>query len=277
MPRKNADHIFPPLPKGFNSPFYYSALYSFFLYYQVDGARVEPHLKGTGLKAALMDGKALVNIDFQRYLSSGNNYLEQTVEIEFNIVSYPASREPDVPTMALKDFLAGQEQTKTIGNYRLHVACDDKIAVQAGRELYGEAKFYTTFTYTVPDLNFPETTTWQFTCQDPVNKKQAIFSVDADISMLPAQTSNMSPVVDFSMLKVGKELRLDQSWRNLLGAFQTFYTDPRSTVSLEYGQSKNRMREDMQKIIGSSPCVAIQLFQSVPVCIEGRGFFVNPR
>lgn len=274
MPKKTADRIFPPFARV---PFYYAALSSLFLYYKVDRARVEPHLEGTGLKPALMDGKAVVNIDFQRYLSSGNSYLERTVEVEFNIVSYPASREPGVPKLSLKDFLAGQDLTKTIGNYRLHVAADDEMAVKAGKKFYGEAKFYATFEYEVPDLNSPDTTTWQFTCND--DEKNPIFSVQADISMLPALASNMSPLVDFSMLTIdkGKKTKLDESWRNLLGFFQTFYPDRRSTITLKYGGSQKRMRYDMEKIIGSSPCVGVQLFQSSPVCIESRAFYVNPR
>ncbi|HEU0203698.1 MAG TPA: hypothetical protein VFR86_25080 [Burkholderiaceae bacterium] len=277
MNESDPGHIFPTPINGLSSPFYYAALNSLFLYYQVDAARVARHLEGTGLRAALFDGMALANLDVQRYLASYNVALGETVEVEFNVVAYPAARAVQAPKISLKEYLGGQEQTKTFGNYRLHVACDNKMAVKAGRELYGEAKFYTTFTYNVPDLNAPEVSTWQFTCNDPHDAKLAIFNLETDLANLPAKAVSMSPIVDYSMLKLhGAQPRLNQSWRNLLGYFQMYDTTARAgAVKLDYGESETRMRRDMQEIIRAAPCVAAQWFVSPPACIEGRGFFVE--
>ena len=44
----------------------------------------------------------------------------------------PLSRLPAVPLMSWQDYLRGRDQTKTIGGYRLHVPCDNPIAVEAG-------------------------------------------------------------------------------------------------------------------------------------------------
>ena len=54
-----------------------------------------------------------------------------------------------------EEFLAGADQSKTFGHYRLHVSADNAFAVAAGIALFGEPKFLASFNYAVPALNDP--------------------------------------------------------------------------------------------------------------------------
>jgi Acetoacetate decarboxylase (ADC) len=146
--------LFPPLPQGFQEPFWYASLQSFWLYYRVDPELLRERLPaGRGLEVALFefgggDHAGLASLDLQRYTGHGPTYLETTDEVEFNVYVYPRARVPDVPLMTWQQYLLGTDQTKTIGGYRLHVPCDNQTAVLAGRELYGEPKYLAVFDYT---------------------------------------------------------------------------------------------------------------------------------
>jgi hypothetical protein len=133
--------VFPTTPQGFNEPFWYGSLQSFWLYYRADPDDVAARLPD-GLEAALFDFEghrhALVSLDFQAYTGHGPGYLEMTHEVEFNVYAYPRVRLPDVPALTLREFLAGEDQTKTVGGFRIHVPCDNPNAVKAGIGLYGE-------------------------------------------------------------------------------------------------------------------------------------------
>ena len=132
--------LMPPQPADFQMPFWYSSLQSFWLYYPARRELVEallPDLPAShGVRLAEfteLDDQALVSLDFQAYTSGGSNFLAFTHEVEFNAYVYPESRLPAVPLMSWQDYLRGRDQTKTIGGFRLHVPCDNPIAVEAGR------------------------------------------------------------------------------------------------------------------------------------------------
>jgi hypothetical protein len=264
--------VLPPLPEGFNFPFYYASLDGLWLYYLVDPSKVLPHLENTGLNPALFEEQALVNINFQRYTSHLSTVLSTVDEVEFNLVSYPAALEQDVPHLTVDDYLSGQEQTKLIGNYRLHVAADNEHAVEAGIKAFGEPKFYTTFTYAVPDLNDPTVTTWNIKCNDPVDSSQFIFQALVNTQKLGPGRYNLSPITGYTLLN--KRL-LGTRW-NLYGVYSSATRVSPELVELSFGQSLNPMRLDMQQIIGSTHAYAIQRLVSPPVATEGRGYYVNP-
>jgi hypothetical protein len=69
--------------------------------------------------------------------------------------------------MSLTDYLTGYDQTKIIGGLRIFVPTDNKFAVQAGQEIFGEPKFLTNFVYSVPALNNPGVRTWAYSVLDP--------------------------------------------------------------------------------------------------------------
>jgi hypothetical protein len=262
---------FPPPNPDYGMPFYYASLMTFWVYYQVDLDVLRPHT-GDAYVAANIGGTGLVVVNPQLYTSSFNNGQELTTETEFNIVVHPVSGGDRAPAkMALADYLIGADQTKLLGNLRLHVACDDPIAVAAGRAVFGEPKFLTTFVYNVPSVNAAGQVTWSWKCNDPNQKDQFIFDLELAALNGVAQPANPSPITGYTYLD-GRPV--GSRW-NPLGQYQHYdITDP-SRVVISFGGSAHPMRSDMQEIIGSSPAVAVQVVSSPPACIESGPFYAD--
>jgi hypothetical protein len=110
-------------------PFWYGSLQSFWLYYRVDPEVLRQRLPqlpgGEALHVAMFDfdgeHAGLASVDLQIYTGHGPAYLEAVHEVEFNFYVYPQARVPEVPAMSWRDYVTGQDQTKTIGGFRLHV------------------------------------------------------------------------------------------------------------------------------------------------------------
>lgn len=286
--------ILPPMPTEFQMPFWYLSLQSFWLFYPADPvvvASLLPDLPaGEGVKVARfdgLDGRALVSLDFQAYTSSWSSGLELTREIEFNAYVYPEVREPDVPLMPWQQYVRGSDQTKSIGGWRLHVPCDNPVAVQAGTELFGEPKFLAQFTYTTPSLNSPDVVTWSYAVYDqqdpspsPPPGDKLIAQVDADLRGVPSVPVNGSPLIEYGAVSYRGATRLVGNVWNFYGAFDTYFLDDTSArnvrLRLGTGADKHRLWEDLSTLIGSTPPIAAQTFQSPPVSAEDRPFLPTP-
>lgn len=295
-----SERIFTPFTSTFKMPFYYATLSSFKVYFKVATARVVPFLTGTGLKPARFKeypggDSTLASVEFQNYTGHAGNFLETCNEVEFNAIAYPGSREPGVPVMPIFDFIRGQEQTKLIGGMRLYVPADNKFAVQAGQDLFGEPKFYTNFLYNVPALNNPGVNTWQYSVMDPgwtppppgpkppkPPQKDYIYTITADLQNLNPEPGNPSPITLYSMfpnnLTPGRKGystgKLIVSRWNIFGVDQIFMLPSNSgRVKLSCGRSKFGMTSDMQYLLGDGDAVAVQIFISPPAAVENRAFF----
>jgi hypothetical protein len=246
------------------------------------------------------DGSAIAMLDFQRYTQHSAAFLGTCNEVELNVVAFPKTRLPDVPAMSFEEWLAGEDQTKTLGHLRLSVAADNPFAVKAGRELFGEPKFCSTFAYDVPCLNDPEVTTWQIQLNYPSPQGGAndfIYALSASTVGLVPYTVNPSPVPEFAVLR-GHTV---QTMWNLLGASAAWLLtgELASRVTLTLGtprpegfvppgaaapqpgcEGSDALAYEMRLMMGNlftgrSPC-AITLFDSAPVCVEPRGFYIVP-
>jgi len=283
--------LFPPLPQGFHEPFWYGSLQSFWLYYRTDPEAVAgrlPNLPGNeGLEVALFDfgGErgALASLDFQAYTGHGPSYLEYVHEVEFNVYAYPRARVPEVPALTWQEFLSGQDQTKSVGGYRLHVPCDNPNAVSAGIGLYGEPKYLAAFTYTTPTLNDPSVVTWDYSVfQDAGGGKQGplVYSVNADLQGLRPLAGNPSPLVEYGVLDHGGGQRLVSNQWNFYGPMETYALvgEGAARVSLGYGPTPDPqgLLDDLRALVGSHTPVAAQIFTSAPVSSECRGWFPVP-
>jgi hypothetical protein len=201
--------IFPPLPKGFSLPFYYASVNAIWVYYKVSAEKVAPYLQDIALAPALFDGQALVLLHFQRYTGFISSALSVVNEVQLNIIAYPSVLAAQAPAISFADFLAGGEQTKTLGAYRLYVPADNPFAVQAGKELFNEPTFLTTFTYAVPDMNDPSQKSWVVTCNDPdKTKNQTIFTLKIDANPPDLVLSAMSPIMQYTRDPKGPHLRI---------------------------------------------------------------------
>ncbi len=314
------DPIFPPIPKDFCMPFYYSSLSLFAVYYRVERSVLEPFLERTGLQAARFRTSAkgpvdedhgYASVEFQNYTGFGGQYLETCNEVEFNIHAFPVSEKHKVPRISFRDYLLGQEQTKTIGSLRVDVPADNAFAVKAGADIFGEQKFFTSFHYAVPSLNTPGVTAWNYTVLDPKYKLPAdpakyhpkprdiIYSISADFAALESTPATPSPITLYSLVDLGDPCRkkppvgscldrrrkhygpndrLDASRWEIRGEFATYFLTGKqaNTVHLSCGKSRDPMRRNMEAVLGKRPKpAAIRVFVSIPAAVENRPFYVE--
>jgi hypothetical protein len=148
--------------------FNYGSLQSMMVFFSVPASAVKPLLAGTGLEPGIFDGQALVNLNFERYSIFGSTYSSVVNEVEFNAVVFPKYKAGQEPSLTVAQYLSGDDQSKTYGNYRINVPCDNLPAVQAGSSKYGEVKFLASFSFAVPDVNdanaSSNVTTWWIRC-----------------------------------------------------------------------------------------------------------------
>ena len=266
------NNVFPPLPPGFSLPFYYASVNAIWVYYKVSPEKVATYLQDIALEPALFDGQALVLLNFQRYTGFISSGLSVVNEAQLNIIAYPAALAKQAPSISLADLLAGGEQTKTLGAYRLHVPADNPFAAQAGRELFNEPTFVTTFAYAVPDINDPSQRSWVVTCNDPdETKKQTIFTLDIDANPPGLAPSAMSPIMQYTRDPKGRVFAY--TW-NVFGVFASALLD--RGPKLVFGQSSHPMRAAMQGLLDGAPAVGMQTFETPPVATSTRGYIVQP-
>jgi hypothetical protein len=284
--------LFPDLPQGVNSPFWYSSLQSLWLYYRVEPDVLRERLPdlpgGQHLEIALFDfgdgqKSGLASLDLQRYLSGGADWLEATQEVEFNFYVYPVARMPEVPELHWRQYLMGFDQTKSIGGLRLHVPCDDPQAIQAGIGLFGEPKFLAHFATQVPSLNSPDVTTWSYDVYQDVKGQQGplMWGIDANFNGLDAVPANPSPLIEYGILvQEGVRLLVANFW-SFYGPFETYWLDdldPPDRVSLKLGEpDPSGTVQDIELLLGPSQPIAAQIFQSPPVSSESRGWYQVPK
>ena len=77
--------------------FNYGSLQSMMVFFSVPASVVRPLLAGTGLEPGIFDGKALVNLNFERYAGFGSNYSSFVDEVEFNAVVFPKDKAGQEP------------------------------------------------------------------------------------------------------------------------------------------------------------------------------------
>jgi len=258
-------------PQKSTLPFYFASVSSIWVYYLVPSDNVGSYLQDSGAQPALFDGQAMALLNFQRFTAHFAPAMSVTNEAQFNIMAYPTLRAAQVPEISVADFLAGGEQTKLIGAFRLWVPADNPNAVSGGKDLFYEPTFLTTFTDQVPDLNDPGQTSWDVTCNDPTDAKQSIFTLKVDDP--PTSTASvMSPVTQYTL---DPKRRLFSYGWNLNGTFQSSLLDDGGGTSIAFGTSSHPMRADMQNVLAGAVPVGVQIFNSPPAAASTRGFLVQ--
>jgi hypothetical protein len=304
---------FPPTDPQWGIAFFYGTLSCAWVHWPVPVERVAPLLRGTGFKPALFDGKALVNMNFQAYTATATYGLEMTNEVELNIVVYPEARERSVPDIPLDLYLLGMDQTKTIGNYRLAVSCDDLVAIYFGRKVFGENKYPGTFKYTIPNVNGqartdPGLAVWDVHAYDsstpiplrsplvappppPIQAGTEICHLVIDLSKLVGRVAAPSPFVRYSQWpadpppdddpgaqKERNHRRPAASRWNVLGPHQHYALEQAgaSAVALDVGASAAPLGVALRDLrLATTAAVAVTTFQYQPAAIEGRPYFAD--
>lgn len=287
--------VMPMLPKLYDTfPFMYASLQCQWMYWYTTIEAAEPFVKGTGLCVAQFpvdvgngktEKRAVILLNFQRYTAHYDNSLGTTNEVEFNLLAYPANRSPGVPEMQLWEYLHGRDQTKTVGHLRLHVAADNKVAVTAGRQVFGEPKFYGVFNYVVPALNAKMTDSvspsvpptqkhkWHIDLINPDDPETLVYSLKSDFKGYEWTKTNCTPIPEFA---TGLGRTVWTRW-TIAGLFDTIMLSKKQAdkISLKIGDNDFAMTRDMRALFTDMKPVAAQIFESPPACIEPRGFYVD--
>lgn len=262
--------IFPPLPKGFSLPFYYGSVNAIWIYYKVNPSKVTLFLQDIALEPALFDGDALVLLHFQRYTGFTSKVTSVVNEIQFNVIAYPRALAKQAPSISFANFLVGGEQTKTLGAYRLYVPVDNPFAATAGKELFNEPTFVTTFSYTVPDINDPSQKRWLVTINDPDNAKETILTLDMDAHPPGLSLSAMSPIMQYTRDRQGRVFAY--TW-NVFGAFASAVLDSGPTLAV--GQSSHPMQAATKELLEGVPAAGMQVFETPHVATSTRGYVIQ--
>jgi hypothetical protein len=277
--------------------FNYGSLQSMMVFFSVPVSVVKPLLAGTGLEPGIFDGQALVNLNFERYAGFGSTYSSVVDEVEFNAVVFPKYKAGQEPSLTVAQYLSGDDQSKTYGNYRINVPCDNLPAVQAGSSKYGEVKFLASFSFAVPDVNdanpSSNVTTWWIRCYAtptaPKTQLPYIFDLKVNTSapgVPPPFTLPFSPVPAYANLTVKKKKQMVTSARVIFGVFKSWFIQetkppitplPPGTVTLVIGKAKHVMQKQMTGVfMGNPQAVGVLLFESQPAAASGHTLLSTP-
>ena len=278
----------PPTPPPFGLPFYYGTLTNVGVNYLVEPARVQAFLAGTGLHLALMRpdrdqaGRfACVSYNFQLYFAQTGTGYGVTQELEINLVVYPEGAAPFAPEVTFREYLMGLEQTKLYGNHRVHVACDDDFAIEAGRTLFGEPKFKAGFTTEMPSVNANPDAAWDISCRAPTDATgkhgPVLFSFRADLAGLTPVPSSFAPISEYGT----RDGRMLVAPWNILQPFQNYLFRPADAgrVTIAYGEDRPGLppvASDLRMMIGEAPAASAYVVQSPPVAIQNPPYYVGP-
>jgi hypothetical protein len=292
---KSSGKSLPPIPAPFTFPFHQSSLSNFGVYFPVPKQRVLPYLSGTGLVPALLDGMALVSFNFQlytgRFAAAPGDAPETwpptnasiTQEVELCIVAVPETMQHLVANVSFEQFVLGDEQTKLMGNHRVHVPCDAPIAIEAGMKVFGEPKFRTTFNVNLATKNCTRkdtksyqpvwSPTWGFRINDPDDSSKSICTCTFEPTGLTSVPANFSPITEYG---THQNKMIACRW-NILQPMDTYllseYKSDQSRLKLEFGESSHPMQVDMKKLLAGAKPRAVRIFDSAPAAIQSRAYY----
>ncbi|MEL7091263.1 MAG: hypothetical protein AAFN94_05970 [Pseudomonadota bacterium] len=221
--------------------------------------------------------------------------IEPTHECEINIVSYSRAKEAQTPFgLSSSQFIEGRDHTKRIGNYRLWVPCDDRIAVYWGMHNFGENKLMTyPFVYNNPAPNNPGRDLWDFTIPATVDEpaNETLFALKVqDIAEGPGVVaSNQSEIIDFSLYPHAAtnppQQRLVASRRNVFGQFKCMTMDSAKAAGmaippceLTIGNAAHQAVSDLKTMLSTSNTlqpVGLMTYGSQPVIAESSLYFAD--
>ncbi|GAA2142313.1 hypothetical protein GCM10009760_27340 [Kitasatospora kazusensis] len=275
----------PPVPAPYQLPFHYGALHNIGIDYLVDPAPVREVLaeRHPGLAAAEFDGRACVSLNYQLYFAQYPNGGGITQEIEVNIIAHPAGAEGRLPALGYEQYARGFDQTKLLGIARIHVLCDNPLAIDAGRRLYAEPKYPGWFETVMPSLNgSPQERTWSVTCKAADfsadrtgidRRDQPLFSFAADLTGLASEPVTNTPITGYGThpqdgllagpMNVYQPYQHHPLDSDAAGRVRLVVTDPASGVG-----------RHLALLIGDASAAGVWTYQSAPVAAHNRPYYV---
>ncbi|MFJ9406738.1 hypothetical protein [Streptomyces sp. NPDC101393] len=274
----------PPVAAPYQLPFLYGALHNIGLDYLVDPGPVRGMLakRHPDLSAADFGGRACVTLNYQLYFAQYPNGGGITQEIEFSIIAHPTASADRLARLSYEEFAHGYDQTKLLGIARLHVLCDNPLAIEAGTALYGEPKYPAWFETTLPSPNGPPGDLWSVTCKQagPARSgngiergETALFSFEAALTGLPRTPVNNTPITGYGTDPTGRPLA------GPLNVYQPYQylslaDGAAERVRLSIHDGTSAVGTDLATLIGDTPAAGAWTYQSPPVAAHNRPYYV---
>lgn len=274
----------PPVPEPYHLPFHYGALHNIGVDYLVDRERARELLgkRHPGLNAASFDGGACVSLNYQLYFAQYPNGGGITQELEINLIAHPVFAEDRVPVVDYGQYARGHDQTKLLGIARLHVLCDNPLAIDAGRRLYAEPKHSGWFETTLPSLNAPAVRErWSVTCRratlgpDGLDRHdEELLTLDVNLVGLTPEAVNNTPITGYG---TDDEGRLLAGPLNVYQPYRYYALDDRTAerVRLDLGNPAEESARDLAHLIADAPAAGVWTCQSPPVAAHNRAYYVR--
>ncbi|MFD7287043.1 hypothetical protein [Streptomyces sp. NPDC059863] len=277
------DLTLPPVAAPYQLPFHYGALHNIGLDYLVDPAPVRKTLAEhhPDLSAAEFDGRACVTLNYQLYFAQYPNGGGITQEIEYSIIAHPTASARRLARLSYEQFAQGYDQTKLLGIARLHVLCDNPLAIEAGTKLFGEPKYPAWFEATMPSLNGPAADIWTVACKEATHarsgagidrRERTLFSFSADLTGLPRTPVNNTPITGYGT---------DPDGRPIAGPMNVYHpydhralTGETDRVRLTVHDASSPVGADLTTLIGDTPAAGVWTYQSPPVAAHNRPYYV---
>lgn len=274
----------PPVPAQYQLPFHYGALHHIGADYLVDPGPVHDVLSEhhPDLAVADFDRRACLSLNYQLYFAQYPNGGGVTEEIEINIIAHPANAAGRLPALSYDQYARGFDQTKLLGIARIHVLCDNPLAIDAGRTLYAEPKYPGWFETTMPSLNGPADAAWSITCRMAEftpdrggieRQDHTLFSLQADLAGLAAESVNNTPITGYG---TDPQHGLLAGPMNVYQPYRHHSLDAATTdrVRLTVHDSTSRVGRDLTTLIGDTPASAVWTYQSPPVAAHNRPYYI---
>ncbi|MFD5465027.1 hypothetical protein ACFWIQ_19690 [Kitasatospora sp. NPDC127059] len=289
----------PPVPEPYCLPFHYGALHNIGVDYLVEPEQARRLLdkRHPGLAVAAFDGGACVSLNYQLYFAQYPNGGGITEELEINLIAHPVFAEDRVPVVNYGQYARGYDQTKLLGIARLHVLCDNPLAIDAGRRLYAEPKHPGWFETTLPSLNAPAVRErWSVSCRRAElgadgpgeggpgvggpgegglrRHQEEILALDVDLTGLTPESVSSTPITGYGTDDEGKLLA---GPLNVHQPYRYYALDDRTAgrVRLDLGNPAEEAARDLALLIGDAPAAGVWTYQSAPVAAHQRPYYVR--
>ncbi len=275
----------PPIAEPYQLPFHYGSLHNIGVDYLVDAEPARRILadRHPALTAADFDGRACVSLNYQLYFAQYRNGFSVTQEIEISIIAHPTASTTRVPRVSYEQYAQGFDQTKLLGIARLHVLCDNPLAIDAGTRLFAEPKHPAGFTATMPSPNGPDDDSWEVTCTAAELSADGrtllpgdleLLSLTADLNGLARRPVNNTPITGYGTTPDGLLLAAPL---NVRAPYDSYPLTPESAarrIALKISAPDRPAGADLVTLVGDSPAVGVWTHQSPPVAAHNRPYYI---
>jgi hypothetical protein len=273
----------PPIAEPFLLPFHYGALHTVGIDYLIDPEPAEKILNRVHprLAPALFADRACISINYQLYFAQYADGSGITEEIEISIIAYPRDEQRRLPALTYADYARGVDQSKLLGLGRIHVLCDNTVAIEAGTKLFAEPKHPARFAAAMPSPNGPGGESWQVTCFDANFAAdgsigapgEPILKLSARLDGLPAAAVNQAPITGYGTEPSG-DLRAGSLNIYQPHLLRLLDSATAGRVAVEIVDTDAPACADLAMLLDGASAAGVWSIQSPPVAAHNRPYYV---